>query len=378
MQEGRPPLWCPRHVTRKPSCGHHLHVPVAVPTRRLQWASVDARVHARQDSTKRGRQRRGIGSSGAILSLARRPSAGWPPVDYVPVMERLAAGQPSTQLIDWRSMTMTWRLMVEQPASRMVAEQGFWRWLRPGKEGTNSNKKNSDKLDLHTRSCSYKYTYSMSLSDQNTIIELKTLRLMVGQSASRPISEQEVTGPLTVRVLHAQLQPSPNNKYYITACYVHVTVKINWDDRQKQLKYVQWYLIATTAKTTKLKVQREQLNPMHALNQKMDPNWSKAYSWIAPPVDAHEKSICQQIKRVTYGKSGTMYGDFSARRIHIHLLQLDWASNTSRQRINLPANQKGYDTFETTVGKLSARRIQIFRVYLFRHYFESYIEYISK
>ena len=26
-------------------------------------------------------------------------------------------------------------------------------------------------------------------------------------------------------------------------------------------------------------------------------------------------------------------------------------------------NQKGYDTFETTVGKLSARRIQIFRGY---------------
>ena len=28
-------------------------------------------------------------------------------------------------------------------------------------------------------------------------------------------------------------------------------------------------------------------------------------------------------------------------------------------KINLPANQKGCDTFETTVGKLSARRIQI-------------------
>ena len=31
--------------------------------------------------------------------------------------------------------------------------------------------------------------------------------------------------------------------------------------------------------------------------------------------------------------------------------------------INLPKNQKGYDTFETTVGKLSARRIQIFPDY---------------
>ena len=35
----------------------------------------------------------------------------------------------------------------------------------------------------------------------------------------------------------------------------------------------------------------------------------------------------------------------------------------SRQNINLPGNQKGYDTFETTVGKLLARRIQIFWVY---------------
>ena len=32
-------------------------------------------------------------------------------------------------------------------------------------------------------------------------------------------------------------------------------------------------------------------------------------------------------------------------------------------KINLPANQKGYNTFETTAGKLSARRIQIFRIY---------------
>ena len=29
------------------------------------------------------------------------------------------------------------------------------------------------------------------------------------------------------------------------------------------------------------------------------------------------------------------------------------------QKINLPTNQKGYDTFETSVGKLSRRRIQI-------------------
>ena len=44
-------------------------------------------------------------------------------------------------------------------------------------------------------------------------------------------------------------------------------------------------------------------------------------------------------------------------------IQLDWASAPEPTKINLPANQKGYDTFETTVGKLSARRIKTSRVY---------------
>ena len=44
-------------------------------------------------------------------------------------------------------------------------------------------------------------------------------------------------------------------------------------------------------------------------------------------------------------------------------IQLDCWSATRTQIINLPTNQKGYDTFETTVGKLSARRIQICFVY---------------
>ena len=35
----------------------------------------------------------------------------------------------------------------------------------------------------------------------------------------------------------------------------------------------------------------------------------------------------------------------------------------SRQKINLPTNQKGYDKSETTDEKLSARRIQIYLVY---------------
>ena len=39
-------------------------------------------------------------------------------------------------------------------------------------------------------------------------------------------------------------------------------------------------------------------------------------------------------------------------------LQLDWTSCDEPRKINLPANQKGYDTFETTVGKLSARKFR--------------------
>ena len=45
-------------------------------------------------------------------------------------------------------------------------------------------------------------------------------------------------------------------------------------------------------------------------------------------------------------------------------LEYSWIERLrpSRQNINLSANQQGYNTFETTVGKLSARRIQIFPV----------------
>ena len=38
--------------------------------------------------------------------------------------------------------------------------------------------------------------------------------------------------------------------------------------------------------------------------------------------------------------------------------------------INLPANQKGYNNFETTAGKLSTRRIQICRVYFSKIIFD--------
>ena len=40
-------------------------------------------------------------------------------------------------------------------------------------------------------------------------------------------------------------------------------------------------------------------------------------------------------------------------------VQLGWTFNTSRRKNNLPTNQKRYNTFEITVGKLSARRIQV-------------------
>ena len=46
-----------------------------------------------------------------------------------------------------------------------------------------------------------------------------------------------------------------------------------------------------------------------------------------------------------------------------YCIQLEWTSNTSRQKNNLPTNQKGYDKSETTDEKLSARRIQIYWVY---------------
>ena len=61
------------------------------------------------------------------------------------------------------------------------------------------------------------------------------------------------------------------------------------------------------------------------------------------------------------------------------LLQLDWMSKTSRQKNNLPTNQKGDDNSKTTVGRLLARRIQIYCVdFLSKQYFESYIEKLSK
>ena len=50
-------------------------------------------------------------------------------------------------------------------------------------------------------------------------------------------------------------------------------------------------------------------------------------------------------------------------RLSLTQLQLDWTPMISTRKINLPSNQKCYDESETSFGKLSSRRIQIFHVY---------------
>ena len=48
---------------------------------------------------------------------------------------------------------------------------------------------------------------------------------------------------------------------------------------------------------------------------------------------------------------------------------LGWTPSKNTRKINLPTNQKVYDNFETTVGKLLARRIQIFWLYFLEFIF---------
>ena len=52
-----------------------------------------------------------------------------------------------------------------------------------------------------------------------------------------------------------------------------------------------------------------------------------------------------------------------SRQTRWQCLQLDCQSARRTQNINLPENQKNYDNSETTVGKLSMRRIQIYPDY---------------
>ena len=56
----------------------------------------------------------------------------------------------------------------------------------------------------------------------------------------------------------------------------------------------------------------------------------------------------------------------SCKLFYLPYIQLDWMSSVSRWKIHSKKkkrNRKGYDNSETTDGKLSARRIQIFCVY---------------
>ena len=73
---------------------------------------------------------------------------------------------------------------------------------------------------------------------------------------------------------------------------------------------------------------------------------------------------------------------FFAQMVIIHscvkivhgLYMLDCRSARHTQKMNLPTNQKGYDNSETTAGKLSTRRIQIFWVYFSVIFFRTLIK----
>ena len=75
-------------------------------------------------------------------------------------------------------------------------------------------------------------------------------------------------------------------------------------------------------------------------NLKMSPSWKINFP------DADDDAACRHRPTIL----GALWGRY---------LQLDWASKIRTQKNNSPTNQMGYDNSETTVGKLSARRIQI-------------------
>ena len=54
-------------------------------------------------------------------------------------------------------------------------------------------------------------------------------------------------------------------------------------------------------------------------------------------------------------------------------MQLDCQSATRTRKVNLPANQKGYDDSETTAGKLWSRRIHICCDYFLNQFLVSYV-----
>ena len=68
--------------------------------------------------------------------------------------------------------------------------------------------------------------------------------------------------------------------------------------------------------------------------------------------------------RAEFDNSGEAKDDIEARtgqKGEATVLQLDWTPSRNTRKIKSRTNQKGYDKSETTVGKLPARRVQIFR-----------------
>ena len=84
---------------------------------------------------------------------------------------------------------------------------------------------------------------------------------------------------------------------------------------------------------------------------------------LAPTASHAIRTNLSQVTRFSPGAFACHRDMLLDASLVVHLLQLDCQSARRTQKINLPTNQKGYDTFETTVGKISARRIQIFPDY---------------
>ena len=105
------------------------------------------------------------------------------------------------------------------------------------------------------------------------------------------------------------------------------------------------------------------------------------YTWVTPPSDLKNQNLSKNIPCYRKLRWIILQDDaFSAVLLHTSLqnmlwnfvssdrwqqsdqdfyVQLDWTPSINTRRIKLPTNRKGYDKSETTVGKLSTRKIQI-------------------
>ena len=86
--------------------------------------------------------------------------------------------------------------------------------------------------------------------------------------------------------------------------------------------------------------------------------------------------ICSHNPKKSRFESSKYFSRISCQRSSS--LQLDLNPSRNTWKINLPTNQKGYDTFETTVGNLSTRSTQICRVYLCKSHFDLFFKITSK